>query len=150
MYYKYIDSIVLETFVTQIYSTINPLLFVFTWSLIAFQAPYFHPLPAGNCSGVGAGGGSDCTAATNASLTEVDDEAVLPESVSQHTAVSTLCPPVHRPVQLLQVKAKGRFGALWMATCNGDHVAVKIFPASVSHALLPCLYTVTSQNQLFW
>lgn len=55
----------------------------------------------------------------------------VPESVSQHTAVSTLCRP-HWPLQLLEVKAKGRFGALWMANCRGEHVAVKIFPASVS------------------
>ncbi|BES95189.1 Activin receptor [Nesidiocoris tenuis] len=33
-----------------------------------------------------------------------------------------------RPIQLLEVKAKGRFGAVWKATLKNETVAVKIFP----------------------
>ena len=33
-----------------------------------------------------------------------------------------------RPVQLLEIKARGRFGAVWKGQLGGDHVAVKIFP----------------------
>ncbi|GFU43803.1 activin receptor type-2B [Nephila pilipes] len=33
-----------------------------------------------------------------------------------------------RPVQLLEVKAQGRFGAVWKAMINNEPVAVKIFP----------------------
>ncbi|XP_074652321.1 activin receptor type-2B-like [Tubulanus polymorphus] len=35
-----------------------------------------------------------------------------------------------RPIQLIEVKARGRFGAVWKAQCAGDVVAVKIFPLS--------------------
>jgi len=35
---------------------------------------------------------------------------------------------IHRPVQLLEIKARGRFGAVWKGQLGGDHVAVKIFP----------------------
>ena len=34
----------------------------------------------------------------------------------------------HRPVQLLEIKARGRFGAVWKGQLNKDMVAVKIFP----------------------
>lgn len=34
----------------------------------------------------------------------------------------------HRPVQLLEVKARGRFGCVWKAQLVSEHVAVKIFP----------------------
>ncbi|MEQ2191205.1 hypothetical protein XENOCAPTIV_023737, partial [Xenoophorus captivus] len=34
----------------------------------------------------------------------------------------------HRPVQLLEVKARGRFGCVWKAQLLSEHVAVKIFP----------------------
>ena len=33
-----------------------------------------------------------------------------------------------RPVQLLEIKARGRFGAVWKGQLGGEHVAVKIFP----------------------
>ncbi|KAG8189003.1 hypothetical protein JTE90_019014 [Oedothorax gibbosus] len=33
-----------------------------------------------------------------------------------------------RPIQLLEVKAQGRFGAVWKAIMNNEPVAVKIFP----------------------
>lgn len=34
----------------------------------------------------------------------------------------------HRPIQLLELKARGRFGAVWRAQLKPDEVAVKIFP----------------------
>ena len=34
----------------------------------------------------------------------------------------------HRPVQLLEIKARGRFGAVWKGQLGKDMVAVKIFP----------------------
>jgi len=34
----------------------------------------------------------------------------------------------HRPVQLLEIKARGRFGAVWKGQLSNDMVAVKIFP----------------------
>lgn len=33
-----------------------------------------------------------------------------------------------RPIQLLEMKARGRFGAVWRAQLKPDDVAVKIFP----------------------
>lgn len=33
-----------------------------------------------------------------------------------------------RPVQLLEIKARGRFGAVWKGHLGGEQVAVKIFP----------------------
>lgn len=35
---------------------------------------------------------------------------------------------VIRPIQLLEMKARGRFGAVWRAQLKPDDVAVKIFP----------------------
>lgn len=35
---------------------------------------------------------------------------------------------VFRPVQLLEIKARGRFGAVWKGHLGGEQVAVKIFP----------------------
>ena len=32
------------------------------------------------------------------------------------------------PIQLLEIKARGRFGAVWKATCLSEIVAVKVFP----------------------
>ncbi|XP_030828527.1 activin receptor type-2A [Strongylocentrotus purpuratus] len=32
------------------------------------------------------------------------------------------------PIQLLEIKARGRFGAVWKASCLNDIVAVKVFP----------------------
>lgn len=34
----------------------------------------------------------------------------------------------HRPIQLLKLKARGRFGAVWRAQMKNDELAVKIFP----------------------
>lgn len=34
----------------------------------------------------------------------------------------------HRPIQLLEPKARGRFGAVWRAQMKSDEVAVKVFP----------------------
>lgn len=36
------------------------------------------------------------------------------------------------PIQLMEVKAKGRFGAVWKAQMKSEIVAVKIFPVQVS------------------
>lgn len=33
-----------------------------------------------------------------------------------------------RPIQLLEMKARGRFGAVWRAQLKPNEVAVKIFP----------------------
>ncbi|XP_022109943.1 activin receptor type-2A-like isoform X1 [Acanthaster planci] len=45
---------------------------------------------------------------------------------------SPLSPPSpvlgHRPIQLLEIKARGRFGAVWRAQMGHQQVAVKIFP----------------------
>lgn len=35
------------------------------------------------------------------------------------------------PIQLIEVKAKGRFGAVWKAHHKSDIVAVKVFPIQV-------------------
>lgn len=49
-----------------------------------------------------------------------------------------------RPIQLQEVKAKGRFGAVWKAQWKTDTVAVKVFPIQVVifphiiHCLLNC------------
>lgn len=37
-----------------------------------------------------------------------------------------------KPLQLLELKARGRFGCVWKAQLLSEHVAVKIFPAQVS------------------
>lgn len=36
-----------------------------------------------------------------------------------------------RPIQLLEIKARGRFGAVWKANLHNDIIAVKIFPVQV-------------------
>lgn len=33
-----------------------------------------------------------------------------------------------RPIELIEMKARGRFGAVWCAKLRNDTVAVKIFP----------------------
>ncbi|KAA0203968.1 hypothetical protein HAZT_HAZT001681, partial [Hyalella azteca] len=83
------------------------------------KMPAFYPLPSsmGDCASPGLS-------------STVLSGALLPESISQHTAVSTLSPAIQKPVKLLEVKAKGRFGALWMALRNNEYVAVKIFPST--------------------
>lgn len=41
-----------------------------------------------------------------------------------------------KPLQLLEIKARGRFGCVWKAQLMNEYVAVKIFPIQVgSHAL---------------
>lgn len=37
-----------------------------------------------------------------------------------------------KPLQLLEVKARGRFGCVWKAQLLNEHVAVKIFPIQVT------------------
>lgn len=37
----------------------------------------------------------------------------------------------HKPLQLIEVKARGRFGCVWKAQLLNEHVAVKIFPIQV-------------------
>lgn len=37
-----------------------------------------------------------------------------------------------KPLQLLEIKARGRFGCVWKAQLMNDFVAVKIFPLQVS------------------
>lgn len=36
-----------------------------------------------------------------------------------------------KPLQLLEIKARGRFGCVWKAQMMNEHVAVKIFPIQV-------------------
>lgn len=36
-----------------------------------------------------------------------------------------------KPLQLLEIKARGRFGCVWKAQLLSDYVAVKIFPIQV-------------------
>lgn len=43
-----------------------------------------------------------------------------------------------RPIQLLEIKARGRFGAVWKAQYKTDTVAVKIFPIQVRAMLYKC------------
>lgn len=45
-----------------------------------------------------------------------------------------------KPLQLLEIKARGRFGCVWKAQLLSEYVAVKIFPIQVCtvHAALEC------------
>lgn len=43
-----------------------------------------------------------------------------------------------RPIQLLEIKARGRFGAVWKAQYKTETVAVKIFPIQVIVSYLVC------------
>merc|ERR1711962_1487353 len=53
-------------------------------------------------------------------------------SLSSSREELTASPPTptltHRPVELLEIKARGRFGAVWKGQVGKDMVAVKIFP----------------------
>lgn len=40
-----------------------------------------------------------------------------------------------KPLQLLEIKARGRFGCVWKAQLMNDYVAVKIFPIQVRETL---------------
>lgn len=44
--------------------------------------------------------------------------------------------PQLKPLQLLEVKARGRFGCVWKAQMIDAYVAVKVFPIQV-HTFLP-------------
>lgn len=39
-----------------------------------------------------------------------------------------------KPLQLLEIKARGRFGCVWKAQLMNEYVAVKIFPVQVCHS----------------
>lgn len=56
----------------------------------------------------------------------------VPSSDSSHLGN---CSPIlsNRPIQLVEVKARGRYGAVWKALHKRDTVAVKIFPPQVDH-----------------
>lgn len=41
-----------------------------------------------------------------------------------------------KPLQLLEVKARGRFGCVWKAQLMSEYVAVKIFPVQVCEQCL--------------
>ena len=41
-----------------------------------------------------------------------------------------------KPLQLLEIKARGRFGCVWKAQLLNDYVAVKIFPIQVREGAL--------------
>lgn len=45
-----------------------------------------------------------------------------------------------RPIQLVEIKARGRYGAVWKAMYKTEEVAVKIFPVQVNDFLLTFLY----------
>lgn len=47
-----------------------------------------------------------------------------------------------KPLQLLEIKARGRFGCVWKAQLMNDFVAVKIFPLQVR----VCLWGVWSSG----
>lgn len=45
-----------------------------------------------------------------------------------------------KPLQLLEVKARGRFGCVWKAQLMSEYVAVKIFPVQVCQLGLVSTY----------
>eukprot|EP00088_Acartia_fossae_P028396 TRINITY_DN2919_c0_g1_i10.p1 TRINITY_DN2919_c0_g1~~TRINITY_DN2919_c0_g1_i10.p1 ORF type:complete len:570 (-),score=148.57 TRINITY_DN2919_c0_g1_i10:1915-3624(-) len=50
-------------------------------------------------------------------------------SQSEESPVSPPSPNfIHRPVQLIEIKARGRFGAVWKGQVGDEKVAIKIFP----------------------
>lgn len=51
-----------------------------------------------------------------------------------------------KPLQLLEIKARGRFGCVWKAQMMNEHVAVKIFPIQVCSLL--CFVSVLLQAAL--
>lgn len=57
-----------------------------------------------------------------------------------------------RPIQLVEVIARGRFGAVWKALYKSDEVAVKIFPAQVSGPLIVMVLVLLSvfQDKQSW
>jgi hypothetical protein len=55
-----------------------------------------------------------------------------------------------RPIQLLEIKARGRFGAVWKAQYKTDTVAVKIFPIQVRRVKCgSCVYTLQKYLRRF-
>lgn len=57
-----------------------------------------------------------------------------------------------RPIQLLEIKARGRFGAVWKAQFKSDEVAVKVFPMQVRLIcdICNCNSTIQNVNYCFW
>lgn len=54
----------------------------------------------------------------------------------ESTALAPPSPPMGlRPIQLREIKARGRFGAVWKAQLHSDIVAVKIFPVQVRYLI---------------
>lgn len=50
----------------------------------------------------------------------------------ESTALVPPSPPMGlRPIQLREIKARGRFGAVWKANLHNEVIAVKIFPFQV-------------------
>lgn len=57
----------------------------------------------------------------------------FPISVSQDPGPTPPSPMLGlKPLQLLEIKARGRFGCVWKAQLMSEYVAVKIFPVQVS------------------
>lgn len=56
------------------------------------------------------------------------------------------------PIQLLEVKARGRFGAVWKAQYRTETVAVKVFHIQVLIALcnIFCRQSKWSFNLIIW
>lgn len=73
-------------------------------------------------------------------LPRVESQALVPPS-----------PPMGlRPIQLREIKARGRFGAVWKANLLGDVVAVKIFPVQVSDTGYSLVRNVLNVCNLLW
>lgn len=54
------------------------------------------------------------------------------------------------PVQLIEIKARGRFGAVWKGQLKTETVAVKIFPLQVTINNTPITFHVKIVNVLFY
>jgi len=54
------------------------------------------------------------------------------------------------PVQLIEIKARGRFGAVWKGQLKTETVAVKIFPLQVTINNTPVTFHVKIVNVLFY
>ena len=59
--------------------------------------------------------------------------SVWPASLPQDPGTTPPSPVLgQKPLQLIEIKARGRFGCVWKAQLLNDYVAVKIFPIPVS------------------